>query len=213
MQGRSKERASTTLELVTMAALVTSVDLQSWRPMRSACAIERGLEAAGDQILSNVTKRGFHPTLQGGRPHNAALLACWQPLPKGSRLHQSRQMQIRNSSGLFFKVGSIFCSERTRQGVCKQRKGPPWLTGTRKRIRRKPLDSARAVAESGESEASLDNGNEDNGERRRWQDWLGLATSLYPVYVSLGAILAVVRPSSFAWFCAVSGQSDCLTFQ
>ncbi|GAQ84801.1 BILE ACID-SODIUM SYMPORTER FAMILY PROTEIN [Klebsormidium nitens] len=42
----------------------------------------------------------------------------------------------------------------------------------------------------------------DNADKRTWQDWLGLATSLYPVYVSLGALLAVVRPSSFAWFCA-----------
>jgi hypothetical protein len=40
--------------------------------------------------------------------------------------------------------------------------------------------------------------------KNQWQDRLDLATSLYPLYVGLGGILAVVRPSSFTWFCTVS---------
>lgn len=34
----------------------------------------------------------------------------------------------------------------------------------------------------------------------KWQGWLAFATSLYPVYMLLGGLIAFWRPSAFAWF-------------
>lgn len=33
-----------------------------------------------------------------------------------------------------------------------------------------------------------------------WEEWLSVATSLYPVYVLVGGLLAYFRPSTFTWF-------------
>lgn len=33
-----------------------------------------------------------------------------------------------------------------------------------------------------------------------WQDWIAFATSLYPVYMLLGGLIAFWKPSAFAWF-------------
>ena len=34
----------------------------------------------------------------------------------------------------------------------------------------------------------------------KWQGWLAFATSLYPVYMMIGGIIAFWKPSAFAWF-------------
>ncbi|KAG0622520.1 hypothetical protein M758_3G103200 [Ceratodon purpureus] len=34
----------------------------------------------------------------------------------------------------------------------------------------------------------------------KWQGWLAFATSLYPVYMVIGGIIAFWKPSAFAWF-------------
>jgi predicted Na+-dependent transporter len=36
--------------------------------------------------------------------------------------------------------------------------------------------------------------------QKRWEEWLSVATSLYPVYVLVGGLLAYFRPSTFTWF-------------
>ncbi|XP_009627623.1 probable sodium/metabolite cotransporter BASS1, chloroplastic isoform X1 [Nicotiana tomentosiformis] len=36
--------------------------------------------------------------------------------------------------------------------------------------------------------------------KSRWEEWLSTAASLYPVYVTVGGIVACLRPSTFSWF-------------
>ncbi|CAK9877149.1 unnamed protein product [Sphagnum jensenii] len=36
--------------------------------------------------------------------------------------------------------------------------------------------------------------------QKLWEEWLSVATSLYPVYVLVGGLLAYFRPSTFTWF-------------
>ncbi|KAK1258510.1 hypothetical protein QJS04_geneDACA011485 [Acorus gramineus] len=48
-------------------------------------------------------------------------------------------------------------------------------------------------------------------QRPRWEELLSFAASLYPVYVSVGGIVACVRPSSFAWFVERSPTSYSLS--
>lgn len=40
--------------------------------------------------------------------------------------------------------------------------------------------------------------NEDT--TKTWQDWIAFATSLYPVYMLLGGVIALWKPSAFSWF-------------
>ncbi|KAI5080625.1 hypothetical protein GOP47_0003808 [Adiantum capillus-veneris] len=37
-------------------------------------------------------------------------------------------------------------------------------------------------------------------ENNKWADALSFATSLYPVYITAGGILAFTYPSAFSWF-------------
>ena len=41
---------------------------------------------------------------------------------------------------------------------------------------------------------------DDNQEPKDWEEWLAVATSLYPVYMLVGGVVAFWRPSTFAWF-------------
>jgi hypothetical protein len=41
---------------------------------------------------------------------------------------------------------------------------------------------------------------DDNQGTKDWEEWLAVATSLYPVYMLVGGVVAFWRPSTFAWF-------------
>lgn len=45
----------------------------------------------------------------------------------------------------------------------------------------------------------------------RWENILSTAASLYPVYVTVGGIVACLRPSSFSWFVEKGPASYSLT--
>lgn len=36
--------------------------------------------------------------------------------------------------------------------------------------------------------------------KSRWEKWLSTAACLYPVYVTVGGVVACLRPSTFSWF-------------
>ncbi|CAN4092550.1 unnamed protein product [Withania somnifera] len=36
--------------------------------------------------------------------------------------------------------------------------------------------------------------------KSRWEEWLSTVASLYPVYVTVGGVVACLRPSTFSWF-------------
>ncbi|KAK6777576.1 hypothetical protein RDI58_024294 [Solanum bulbocastanum] len=36
--------------------------------------------------------------------------------------------------------------------------------------------------------------------KSRWEEWISTAASLYPVYVTVGGVVACLRPSTFSWF-------------
>lgn len=40
----------------------------------------------------------------------------------------------------------------------------------------------------------------ENGEKPRWENVLSALASLYPVYVTVGGIVACLKPSTFSWF-------------
>lgn len=40
----------------------------------------------------------------------------------------------------------------------------------------------------------------DEGTTEKWHEWLAFATSLYPVYMLVGGLIAFWRPSAFSWF-------------
>lgn len=48
-------------------------------------------------------------------------------------------------------------------------------------------------------------------EKPRWESFLSNAASLYPVYVTVGGIVACVRPSTFSWFVKRGPTSYTLT--
>lgn len=39
-----------------------------------------------------------------------------------------------------------------------------------------------------------------SGRKPRWENLLSTAASLYPVYVTVGGIIACLQPSTFSWF-------------
>ncbi|XP_009788443.1 putative sodium/metabolite cotransporter BASS1, chloroplastic isoform X1 [Nicotiana tabacum] len=43
--------------------------------------------------------------------------------------------------------------------------------------------------------------------KSRWEEWLSTAASLYPVYVTVGGIVACLRPSTFSW-CVNAGPTS-----
>ncbi|KAL0375937.1 UNVERIFIED_CONTAM: putative sodium/metabolite cotransporter BASS1, chloroplastic [Sesamum calycinum] len=45
----------------------------------------------------------------------------------------------------------------------------------------------------------------------RWESWLATAASLYPVYVTVGGVVAFLRPSTFSWFVNLGPTSYSLT--
>ncbi|KAL0454467.1 UNVERIFIED_CONTAM: Sodium/pyruvate cotransporter BASS2, chloroplastic [Sesamum latifolium] len=45
----------------------------------------------------------------------------------------------------------------------------------------------------------------------RWESWLATAASLYPVYVTVGGVVAFLRPSTFSWFVDLGPTSYSLT--
>ncbi|KAL3382318.1 hypothetical protein AABB24_002057 [Solanum stoloniferum] len=51
-------------------------------------------------------------------------------------------------------------------------------------------------------------------EKPRWKNWVSIAESLYPVYVTVGGVVACLKPSTFSWFvkCAPTSYSLGLWF-
>lgn len=48
-------------------------------------------------------------------------------------------------------------------------------------------------------------------EKPRWANWLSTAESLYPVYITVGGVVACLKPSTFSWFVKCSPTSYSLT--
>ncbi|KAL2477621.1 putative sodium/metabolite cotransporter BASS1 [Forsythia ovata] len=48
-------------------------------------------------------------------------------------------------------------------------------------------------------------------EKPRWENWLATAASLYPIYVTVGGVVACLRPSTFSWFVKRAPTSYSLT--
>ncbi|XP_006349334.1 probable sodium/metabolite cotransporter BASS1, chloroplastic isoform X1 [Solanum tuberosum] len=48
-------------------------------------------------------------------------------------------------------------------------------------------------------------------EKPRWANWLSIAESLYPVYITVGGVVACLKPSTFSWFVKCSPTSYSLT--
>ncbi|GER45918.1 sodium-bile acid cotransporter [Striga asiatica] len=48
-------------------------------------------------------------------------------------------------------------------------------------------------------------------EKARWEDWLAAAASLYPLYVTVGGVVAFFRPTTFSWFVNLGPTSYSLT--
>ncbi|KAL2460538.1 Na+-bile acid cotransporter [Abeliophyllum distichum] len=48
-------------------------------------------------------------------------------------------------------------------------------------------------------------------EKPRWENWLATAASLYPIYVTVGGVVACFRPSTFSWFVKRAPTSYSLT--
>lgn len=48
-------------------------------------------------------------------------------------------------------------------------------------------------------------------DKPRWEEWLAAAASLYPVYVTVGGVVAFLRPSTFSWFVNLAPNSYSLT--
>ncbi|CAN4110721.1 unnamed protein product [Withania somnifera] len=44
-------------------------------------------------------------------------------------------------------------------------------------------------------------------ENPRWENWLSIAASLFPVYVTVGGVVACLKPSTFSWFVKSSPTS------
>ncbi|KAK6121154.1 hypothetical protein DH2020_045075 [Rehmannia glutinosa] len=48
-------------------------------------------------------------------------------------------------------------------------------------------------------------------KKPRWENWLSTAASLYPLYVTVGGVVAFFRPSTFSWFVNLGPTSYSLT--
>ncbi|GFP95092.1 sodium/pyruvate cotransporter bass2 chloroplastic [Phtheirospermum japonicum] len=48
-------------------------------------------------------------------------------------------------------------------------------------------------------------------DKPRWVNWLAAAASLYPLYVTVGGVVAFFKPSTFAWFVNLGPTSYSLT--
>ncbi|PIN08066.1 Na+-bile acid cotransporter [Handroanthus impetiginosus] len=48
-------------------------------------------------------------------------------------------------------------------------------------------------------------------DKPRWENWLATAASLYPLYVTVGGVVAFLRPSTFSWFVNMGPTSYSLT--
>ncbi|KAH6762591.1 hypothetical protein C2S52_020024 [Perilla frutescens var. hirtella] len=48
-------------------------------------------------------------------------------------------------------------------------------------------------------------------DKPRWEEWLAAAASLYPVYVTVGGVVAFLRPSTFSWYVNLGPNSYSLT--
>lgn len=70
---------------------------------------------------------------------------------------------------------------------------PTFLIPPRKFLHQKPLTIRSS---NGESELSFPT----NQEKPKWEKMVSDAASLYPIYVTLGGVVAYVRPSTFSWF-------------
>lgn len=64
--------------------------------------------------------------------------------------------------------------------------------------RRSNLPTINCVNNNGSSDQQLPVNL--SGTKPRWENLLSTAASLYPVYVTVGGIIACLQPSSFSWF-------------
>ncbi|KAI3448348.1 hypothetical protein Pfo_005013 [Paulownia fortunei] len=102
--------------------------------------------------------------------------------------------------------------------ICQPKKTPPRIPLY------KPLDpikiSARPKLTCSRFSSSTKYGVNENFEnlaavvppdKPRWENWLATAASLYPLYVTVGGVVAFLRPSTFSWFVNLGPTSYSLT--
>ncbi|KAG9443961.1 hypothetical protein H6P81_015301 [Aristolochia fimbriata] len=81
----------------------------------------------------------------------------------------------------------ISCCPITHRQSCSSRpRYPPFIS-----IRNPELFSVKSLGNSHQSPPS---------DRPKWEETLNNAASLYPLYVTVGGIVACVKPSVFSWF-------------
>ncbi|KAH9563802.1 hypothetical protein CY35_05G144200 [Sphagnum magellanicum] len=69
------------------------------------------------------------------------------------------------------------------------------------RLRTPRLMTVRALRSKASSTAQEPPDRKEVDQTQKWwEEWLSVATSLYPVYVLVGGLLAYFRPSTFTWF-------------
>lgn len=66
----------------------------------------------------------------------------------------------------------------------------PFITLTTPKISNPNFKKIKCVHEDSQNLAA----------KPRWENWLSMAASLYPVYVSVGGVVACLKPSTFSWF-------------
>ncbi|XP_059313537.1 probable sodium/metabolite cotransporter BASS1, chloroplastic [Lycium ferocissimum] len=76
----------------------------------------------------------------------------------------------------------------------------PIFTLTRPKISNPNFQSIRCVSENAQNLDVVP-------AKSRWENWLSIAASLYPVYVTVGGVVACLKPSTFSWFVKASPTS------
>ncbi|XP_051145138.1 probable sodium/metabolite cotransporter BASS1, chloroplastic [Andrographis paniculata] len=100
--------------------------------------------------------------------------------------------------------------------VCLSKKPPPKLPFC-KPISPISLSARPRSTHSTRLFSGVNYGGDDNFEnlavavKPRWENWLTTAASLYPLYVTVGGVVAFLRPSTFAWFVDLGPTSYSLT--
>ncbi|MCD7466340.1 hypothetical protein HAX54_002950 [Datura stramonium] len=69
----------------------------------------------------------------------------------------------------------------------------PIITLTRPKIVNPNLKTIKCIPENSQNLAAVP-------AKPRWENWLSIAASLFPVYVTAGGVVACLKPSTFSWF-------------
>uniref|UniRef100_A0A3Q7J982 Uncharacterized protein n=1 Tax=Solanum lycopersicum TaxID=4081 RepID=A0A3Q7J982_SOLLC len=64
----------------------------------------------------------------------------------------------------------------------------------------KPMISLRPKISKLRVNCAVEENSHNVRLQSRWEEWISTAASLYPVYVTIGGVVACLRPSTFSWF-------------